>query len=138
MARLLAYNSPTTGHVFPSMGMLLELQSRGHEVHLRTPASEVGRLSALGLRAAAVDPRIESIELEDWGARTQVGAQRRVVDFYLQRARLEVPDLQQAIAALAPDALVIDVQTEGAAYVAEASGLPWVTYCPYPPAMRSV
>jgi UDP:flavonoid glycosyltransferase YjiC (YdhE family) len=30
MARILAYQSPTEGHVFPSTGMLLELLQRGH------------------------------------------------------------------------------------------------------------
>jgi MGT family glycosyltransferase len=137
MARLLAYNSPTTGHVFPSAGMLLELHSRGHEVHVRTLASEVKRLTALGLNAASVDPEIEAIELQDWSARTQIDAQRRVVEFYAQRAELEIPDLQRAIADVGPEALIIDVQTEGAGYVAEASELPWAMYCPYPPAFRS-
>ncbi|RDJ92964.1 glycosyltransferase, partial [Lacticaseibacillus rhamnosus] len=97
MARLLAYNSPTPGHVFPSVSLLNELHDRGHEVHVRTTGAEVERLTALGLRAAAVDPRIEAIELEDWSARSQVEAQRRLVEFYRARAELEIPDLQQAI-----------------------------------------
>jgi MGT family glycosyltransferase len=137
MARILAYNSPTAGHVYPSMGMLLELHRRGHEVHVRTLGSEVERLAALGLQAAAVDPRIEAIELEDWRERSQVEAQKRLFEFYWRRAGLEVPDLRSAIDEVRPDALVIDVQTEGAGYVAEASGLPWAIYCPYPPAFRS-
>jgi MGT family glycosyltransferase len=137
MARLLAYNSPTPGHVFPSAGMLLELQRRGHEVHLRTLASEVERLAAVGLHTAPVDGRIDAIELEDWRARTQIEAQKRVINFYRQRAELEIPDLHRAISEVRPDGLIIDVQTEGAGYVAEASGLPWAMYCPYPPAFRS-
>lgn len=138
MARLLAYNSPTPGHVFPSAGLLLELHRRGHEVHVRTQATEVERLRELGLRATAVDPAIEAIELEDWSARSQIEAQKRVLDFYRARARFEVPDLQRAIMEVQPDGLLVDVQTEGAAYVAEASQLPWAMYCPYPPAFRSV
>ncbi len=137
MARLLAYNSPTPGHVFPSAGLLLELQRRGHEVHLRTQATEVGRFCELGLHAEAVDPGIEAIELEDWSAHTQVAAQKRLLDFYRARARLEIPDFRRAVEQVAPDALIVDVQTEGAAYVAEASRLPWAMYCPYPPAFRS-
>jgi MGT family glycosyltransferase len=137
MARLLAYNSPTAGHVFPSVGMLLELRRRGHEVHLRTLASEVERLAALGLGAAPVDAGIEAIELEDWRARSQTEASKRVIEFYFQRAELEIPDLRDAIDEVRPDALVVDVQTEGAGYIAEASGLPWAIYCPYPPAFRS-
>jgi MGT family glycosyltransferase len=137
MARLLAYNSPTPGHVYPSAGILLELHRRGHEVHVRTSASEVDRLRRLGLRAEPVDPAIEAIELVDWNVRSQVKAQKRVVEFYEDRGRLEIPDLQRAIEKVEPSALIVDVQTEGAGYVAEASGLPWATYCPYPPAFRS-
>src|SRR3954451_23620483 len=137
MARILAYNSPTPGHVFPAAGMLLELQRRGHEVHLRTSAADVETLGRLGLRTAAVDPAIEAIERHDWQARSQAEAQRRVVEFYRQRAELEIPDLGRAMKEVEPDVLVIDIQTEGAAYVAEASGLPWASYCPYPPAFRS-
>ncbi len=137
MAQLLAYNSPTPGHVFPSAGMLLELRRRGHEVHVRTLASEVERLTGLGLNAVPVDPEIEAIQLDDWSARTQIGAQKRVIEFYARRAELEIPDLQRAIVEVRPDALIVDVQTEGAGYVAEASQLPWAMYCPYPPAFRS-
>jgi MGT family glycosyltransferase len=137
MARLLAYQSPTPGHVFPSTGLLLELQRRGHEVHVRTRAADVEQLASLGLNAAAGDPRIEDIELRDWDARSQVEAQKRVVEFYGKRAELEIPDAQRAVDEVRPDALIVDVQTEGAAMVAEASKLPWVTYCPYPPAFRS-
>jgi len=137
MARLLAYNSPTPGHVFPSAGLLLELHRRGHEVHLRTQATQVERFRNLGWHSEAVDSGIEAIELEDWSARTQIEAQKRLLDFYLARARLEIRDLQRAIEQVQPDALIVDVQTEGAGYVAEASRLPWAMYCPYPPAFRS-
>lgn len=137
MARLLAYTSPSPGHLFPAVGLLLELRARGHEVHLRASGSEVERLSGLGLDAAPVDPAIEAIERGDWRVRSQIRAQVRSVQFYAARAELEVADLRRAVQAVAPDALVVDVQTEGAGYAAEASGLAWASYCPYPPAFRS-
>lgn len=137
MARLLAYTSSSPGHVFPPVGMLLELQRRGHEVHVRTPAADVERLSALGFDVAAVDPRIEEIEFDDWRARTQVNAMRRIVSLYEQFAELEIPDVRKAIDEVRPDALIMDVQCEGGGYVAAASGLPWAQYCPYPPPLPS-
>src|SRR3954470_2744662 len=137
MARLLAYTSPTPGHVYPPVGMLLELRRRGHEVHVRTQAQDVERLCALGLRAASVDPRIEAIEFDDWRERSQVNAMRRVVSLYEEHAALEIPDVQRAIGEVRPDALIMDIQCEGGGYVAAASGLPWAQYCPYPPAIRS-
>ena len=41
MARLLAYTSPARGHLYPIVPILLELQRRGHEIGLRTLASQV-------------------------------------------------------------------------------------------------
>ena len=138
MARLLAYHSPALGQVYPTVAMLLELRRRGHEVHVRTIASEVERLGRLGLHTAPVDPRIEEIEIDDWRGRSQVDSLRRLVRAFAARAQLELPDLHQAIAQIRPDALVVDNGCEGAMYVAEASGLPWAMYCPYPPPFRSV
>ncbi|MEA2391305.1 MAG: hypothetical protein QOK31_1414 [Solirubrobacteraceae bacterium] len=137
MARLLAYTSPTPGHVFPPIGMLLELRRRGHEVHLRTQAGDVERLDALGLEVAAIDPRLEEIEFDDWRARTQVNAMRRMLSLYEQHAELEIPDVERAVAEVRPDALIMDVQCEGGGYVAAASKLPWAQYCPYPPPFPS-
>ena len=138
MARILAYQSPTEGHVFPSTGMLLELLHRGHEVHTRTLSTQVENLRALGLHAAPVDPRLEEIELEDWRERSQIGAMKRVVEFYDKTAEVDLPDMRRALEEIRPDALIVDVQSEGAAAVAAASGLPWAIYCPYPPPFPSV
>jgi MGT family glycosyltransferase len=138
MARILAYQSPTEGHVFPSTGTLLELLRRGHEVHVRTLSSQVETLAALGLHAAPVDSRLEEIELEDWRERSQIEAMKRVVEFYDRTAEVDLPDMERALEEVQADALIIDIQSEGAAAVAEASGLPWAIYCPYPPPIPSV
>ncbi len=137
MARLLVYHSPASGHVFPTVEMLLELRRRGHDVHVRTRGSDVAPLGELGLHTAAVDPRIEQIEIDDWRGRTQVDSLRRLLRAFAACAELEIPDLRNAIAELRPDALIVDINCEGAMYAAEASGLPWALYCPYPPPFRS-
>src|SRR4051812_28992818 len=137
MARLLAYTSATPGHVFPPIGMLLELQRRGHRVHVRTQAADVERLGALGFDAAPVDPRIEEIEFDDWRARSQLKNMQRILSLYSEFAQLEIPDMRRAIDEVTPDALIVDIQCEGSGYVAAASGLPWVQYCPYPPPLPS-
>ena len=137
MARLLAYNSPQTGHILPATGMLLELHRRGHAVHVRTRASDVSRLADRGLHAASVDPRIEEIEFDDWQGKNPIDALERLQRTFMALADLEVPDLSQAIDEVQPDGLIVDVNCEGAGCVAEASGLPWAYYCPYPPIFRS-
>src|SRR4051794_30893705 len=123
MARILAYQSATEGHVFPSTGMLLELQRRGHEVHVRTLSSQVANLAALGLRAEPLDPRLEALELEDWRERSQVKAMKRVVEFYDKTSEIDLPDMRGAIEEVRPDVLIVDFQSEGAGHAAEASGL---------------
>ncbi len=138
MARILAYTSPTPGDTYPPAGMLLELRRRGHEVHLRTLAEAVATLNALGLETAAVNPGIAAIEFVDWDVRSQAANTMRILDLYHRRAQLEIPDLQRAIGDVRPDALIVDIQCEGAGFVAAASGLPWVKFCPYPPPLRSV
>jgi UDP:flavonoid glycosyltransferase YjiC (YdhE family) len=56
MACFLAYTSPARGHLYPITATLLELRDRGHDVHVRTLASEVEALQRLGLHAGATGP----------------------------------------------------------------------------------
>jgi MGT family glycosyltransferase len=137
MARLLAYTAPVSGHVFPSTGLLLELSHRGHEVHVRTRASDVDRLAQLGLHAAPVDPRIEANELDDWKASNPIAALQCLQRWYQANAKVEVTDLGGAIDDVRPDALIVDANFQGGAALAEASGLPWCQYSPFPPVFES-
>ena len=137
MSRLLAYNAPATGHILPAAGVLLELRRRGHEVHVRTRGSDVEQLSELGLLASPIDPGIAAIEFDDWQGRNQVDALDRLQRTFAARAELEIPDLRQAIDGVRPDVVIVDAASEGAGFVAEASGLPWVQYSPFPPVFRS-
>ena len=68
MSRILVYTSPARGHLYPLVPTLEELSRRGHHVAVRTLASEVGRVRALGFPAEATDPGIEALAHEDWKA----------------------------------------------------------------------
>jgi len=39
--KILAYTSPSKGHLYPLLPTLLELRRRGHQIAVRTLASEV-------------------------------------------------------------------------------------------------
>jgi UDP:flavonoid glycosyltransferase YjiC (YdhE family) len=132
MARILLYTSPATGHVFPPVPTALALAARGHEVVVRTDSTRVASLRAAGLAASPVDPRIEAIEVDDWKASNPLTATRRLFAAFARRAEFELPDMQAAIAAEAPDLLWIDINCIAASAAAEASGLPWAHYLPYP------
>jgi MGT family glycosyltransferase len=131
MARYLVYTSPARGHLYPIVPTLEELRRRGHEVVVRTLSSEVEVLRNLGFEAEAIDPAIERKEHADWRARTPIGALQNNLHVFFERARYEGPDLRRAIEEERPDVLLIDINTYGAMAVAESSGLPWATWCPY-------
>ncbi len=135
MAVILAYTSPALGHLLPMTALLAELARRGHDVHIRTLASGVDDASRLGFSVAAIDPRIEAVEMDDWKASNPVGALRRSVSAFARRAPLEVDDLARAVADVKPGGLLIDVNCWGAQTAAETSGLPWATFSPYSPAL---
>jgi UDP:flavonoid glycosyltransferase YjiC (YdhE family) len=120
------------GHLFPIVPILEELRRRGHEVALRTFASEVERMRSLGIDAHPIAPSIEALAIADWRARSQVGAAKRAAATFCDRAELEAPDLQRAIEEEQPDALLVDIFAWGGLSAAEAWGGPWASYCPLP------
>jgi MGT family glycosyltransferase len=132
MARVLAYTSPARGHLFPVVPILDELAARGHDVALRTLASEVELMGSRGFDAAPIDAAIERLEHDDYRARTPLGAQKRAMHVFCERAHLDAEDLRRAIDDTQPDAVLVDIATWGAMAAAEAWGGPWATWCPYP------
>lgn len=131
MTRFLAYTSPARGHLYPLVPTLQELQRRGHEVSVRTLSSEVELMRELGFAAAPIDPAIEVREIEDFRARTPIGALKISLQGFFHRARFDGPDLRRAIDEERPDALIVDINTWGAAAVAAAGDMPWASWAPY-------
>jgi MGT family glycosyltransferase len=85
----------------------------------------------LGFDAAPIDPAIEARQIDDWRARTPIGALKLSLGGFFDRARHDGPDLRRAIEEERPDALLVDVNTWGAASVASIGHLPWASWCPY-------
>ncbi|TDF98065.1 glycosyltransferase [Paenibacillus piri] len=137
MARILAYTSPARGHLFPLIPILDELRHRGHDVMLRTLASQVELARSHGFDSAPIDCRIEEMAHDDFKARTARSALQSSVRVFCARAQFDAPDLRQAIAETRPDAVIVDVNCWGAVAAAEAWGGPWATFCPYPIALTS-
>jgi MGT family glycosyltransferase len=132
MARVLVYTTPGSGHAYPPVATAIALRDRGHDVIFRTASGSVEAIERLGLAAAPIDSRIEATPLEDWKARTSIGALVAACETFAKRARYEVPDLQAAIEVERPDLIWVDTNATGAAAVAEASGVPWAHYLPFP------
>ena len=137
MAKILAYQTPATGHFFPISVLLTELRNRGHDIALRTLAAGVDAGRGMGFATARVDPRIEATPLDDAGAANPQQAMSRVRNTFARRAEYEVPDLTNAISDVRPDVLIVDPNCWGASAVAEASGLPWLSFWAFLPYLRS-
>jgi len=132
MATILVYTTPARGHLYPIVGTALALARRGHDVHVRTLASEVRAVEEAGLRGRPIAPAIEARAIDDWQVRSPLASVKRAVRTFLDRATLEIDDLRDAIRDERPDFLLIDTNAWGAQAVAEASGLPWATWHPFP------
>lgn len=137
MAKILAYTSPAMGHLFPLVPILLELRSRGHQVHLRTLVGWIDQMRALGLDASPIDPAIEAIPLSDQQARSAAAGLAAAANTFARRGGMDGPDLTRAIAETNPDLVIVDTNAWGARCAAEAWGGPWVAFSPYVPALPS-
>ena len=132
MATVLIYTSPAVGHLHPVMDTALELDARGHNVHIQTLASAVDIVRQVGLRACPVSTAIEQRRIDDWSVRSPLASVKRSLNTFIDRAALEVDDLTSSMRQVQPDLLLIDTNAWGAQAVADASGLPWATWHPYP------
>ncbi|SEB72847.1 glycosyltransferase, MGT family [Paramicrobacterium humi] len=130
MSRILAYTSPASGHLYPLVPGLLELQRRGHHVHVRTLSKALPSLAAVGLEASAVDPRILDVEVTDYRARSSKERLLSGLTDVMRRGALDGADLDDAIREFRPDALIVDANAYGALVHAEASRLPWALAMP--------
>ncbi|HEY8584754.1 MAG TPA: nucleotide disphospho-sugar-binding domain-containing protein [Capillimicrobium sp.] len=130
MSTVLAYTSPAAGHAFPLVPGLLELQRRGHTVHLRTDPDLVRTIRAAGLHVQSVDPRIPAMKVADHASRSARERLQRGLNDLLARGDLERADLDRAVADVDPDVILVDCNAYGAAVAAQASDRPWATTLP--------
>jgi MGT family glycosyltransferase len=137
MACILAYTSPGRSHLFPLTPILDELHLRGHQIKLRTLASQVQLMRSRGFDTAPIKAEIETIEHDDWRARHPLQSVRMNARTFSARAEHDRVDLAEAIATTEPDAVIVDINSWGAVTAAEAWGGPWAIFCPYPLALPS-
>jgi MGT family glycosyltransferase len=131
MSTFLAFTSPAAGHMFPLVPGLLELQERGHTVHLRTDPKLVDVVRAAGVHnVEPLDPRIPAIAASDYEAQNPKERLTRGLENLMDRGPFEREQLAADIAAIRPDVLLVDMNAYGATVGAEASGLPWATIQP--------
>ena len=137
MAVVLAYTCPAIGHLYPFCALLTELASRGHRVHVRTLDAGVDLCRQAGFTAERVDPRIESVQSQDWTTGSALRLASRSVEMLVRRAAIEVPDIERAIRSVNPDVMLVDANCWGAISAAETKQIPWLVFSPFIPYLDS-
>ena len=137
MKRVLAYTSPARGHLYPLTPILLELRDRGHEVGVRTLASEVPMARGWGWTPGPSTRRSRPSSSTTGGrAPPSRDSRSRSADSPIAPARCG--GLLRAIEESDPDLVVVDINSWGAIAAAERWGGPWAVFCPYPLVLSSV
>src|SRR5215475_216672 len=137
MATILGYTSPAFGNLFPMLALLIELQQRGHRIVLKTLGDGVSIGRDAGAESSAIDPRIEAAVMTDWMETNSRAALKAAFRVFERRAAYEVDDLHSASAQVRPDAIVVDANCWGATAAADAGAVPWLSFWPFTPFLRS-
>ncbi len=137
MAVVLAYTAPAIGHLYPFCALLRELGSRGHQVHIRTLHAGMDDCSRLGFVAERVDPRIESLQSDDWTTGSALRVVGKTIAVLTRRAALEVTDFDRAVRSVKPDVVLVDANCWGAISAAETQSIPWLVFSPFIPYLDS-
>jgi UDP:flavonoid glycosyltransferase YjiC (YdhE family) len=124
MSRFLVYTAPAVGHTLPLVPGLLELQRRGHTVHVVAHPDLVDVLTEAGIDASPVDPSVIDVPVTDYQATNDTERLRSGQVDLIRRGRFDGPDLERAVARFKPDAVMVDAIAYGAQTAAERSGLP--------------
>lgn len=129
MSRFLFVVIPERGHLHPYLGPAMHLRERGHEVVIYAEAPLDDVLEPLGLPRWPPDPPAAPGKHagEEFSARVRDPAWLRqwVAGVLLDGVEAQVPRIAAAIAALRPDALVLDPMVYAGAIAAHHAGLPW-------------
>lgn len=131
MNTILIYTSPARGHLYPMMDIAIALRAEGHRVVIQTLSSEQNWVVDEGLEFRPISDEIETLALEDYQATNPLSQIKSAFDRWLERAPHEVDDLRDSCADIAPDLLIVDVNTWGASAFAEAERRPWAMFMPY-------
>lgn len=129
MSRFLFVVIPERGHVHPYLGPALWLEAHGHEVVFLAEAPLEGVLAPLGLRWWPPRPAAPPVRHAgaEFSARVRDATWLRewVAGVLLDGVEAQVPRIEAAIAALRPDALVLDPMVYAGAIAAHRAGLAW-------------
>jgi zeaxanthin glucosyltransferase len=129
MSRFLFVVIPERGHLYPYLGPALHLQGRGHEVVFYADAPLDAVLEPLGLPHWSPHPAAPMVRHAgaEFSARVRDAAwlRRWIAKVLLDDVPAQIPRIAAAIAALRPDALVLDPMVYAGAIAAAQAGLPW-------------
>ena len=95
-------------------------------------------MSQIGIRGQRVDPRIESLQSDDWTTGSALRVVGKTVEVLVRRAALEVADINAAIRRVKPDVVLVDANCWGAMSTLETQRtIPWLVFSPFIPYLDS-
>jgi MGT family glycosyltransferase len=132
MARVLFVVPPLAGHVNPTVAVGEALAARGHEPTWTGHPDVVPGLLAPGAAFVPIDEAvpagvIAAVAERSSGLRGPAALRFLWRDLLVPLARTMLPGVERAVAAVRPDALVVDQQALAGAAVAARDRLPWAT-----------
>ena len=131
MSTILIYTSPARGHLYPMMDIAIGLRGEGHRVVMQTLSSERDIVAAEGIEHRGISAEIEALVLEDYKGSNPISQIKSTFNCWLSRAPYEVEDLKASYSEIAPDLVIVDVNTWGASAFIESKGDPWIMFMPY-------
>ncbi|HKE75650.1 MAG TPA: nucleotide disphospho-sugar-binding domain-containing protein [Acidimicrobiales bacterium] len=132
MARILFVVPPLAGHVNPTVAVGAALAARGHDPSWVGHPDVVPPLLAPGAAFVPVDEAvpaevIAAVAERSSGLRGPAALRFLWRDVLMPLATTMLPGVGRAVAAIDPDALVVDQQALAGAAAAELAGIPWAT-----------
>lgn len=122
MTKYLWISHSSGGNLPPSLGVARELLDRGHEVTFLLKPEMTNRIEAEGLRAIPLNSAYNQVDAyPQLGPFTRIGCSLTSPDV--------AKEIEQVVAAEAPDALMIDAMFPAALAIGPNFGLPTAVFC---------
>jgi len=134
MSKIVAISPEVPGHMFPTIAILRELQSRGHEVSMigNSKGIEFAEKGAVSYHnilddSATLDRLAKQMEL--MGTKSSRIALKATGDYAVEVAKIYLASLPLALKELQPDLILNDQTYICSAAVAEVLKIPYFTIC---------
>ena len=127
MAKILVYMSPTRGSIYPLVPALESL-AQNHQIDVVAPSCVRRMLWERGISTLPMADDVECSACNDFEAATYFDSLSQALVGKMERAKLEITDIEMWVKKVQPDLVLIDGNLLGASAWLEGYGLPWIAW----------